>query len=404
MPPVTPLARYTAVLRGTGAAGPLSASVVGRLPLGMTGLAILLLVREATGSYASAGAVSAAYALALAVASPARARTADRRGPVRVLLMMSVLHPAALTALVLLAATGTGAPTLAVPAVLAGATVPPVGAVMRALWAQLVEGPALTTAYAVEAVVIELCFVVGPLLVAVLATTLGPSAAVLAAAALTLVGTVWLTATSAVRAVQPVGGNLHVLGPLVSPPVRGLLLAVGAVGAGFGALEVALPAFVEEAGRRPATAGVLLAVWSVGSMIGGLVYGALHLTTPHRRQLPWLMGALAVGTGLPLLAGGPAAGGLVLMSAALFVYGLAIAPFSACNSVLLGGSAPPGTVTEAFAWNSSMIFGGAAFGAAAAGVLVERSGVVPALLLAAVTGVGALLAAVRAVQRIPVAV
>jgi MFS family permease len=401
---VTLLDRYASVLRGTGAAAPLAASVVGRLPLGMTGFAVLLLAREATGSYASAGLVAAAYALAFAVVSPTRARTADRRGPVRILLLMALLHPMALAVLVLLAAAGASTPSLATAAVAAGATVPPLGAVMRALWGELVPPSRLVTAYALEAVVIELCFLGGPLLVAALTILAGPSAAVLAAAGLTLVGAVWLTRTPALRAVTPSGADTHVLGPLTSPPVRALLLSVGAIGAGFGALEVALPAFVERAGSSPGTAGVLLAVWSAGSVAGGLLYGAVHVATPHRRQLLWLVAVLAVAAGLPVLAAGPLAAGLVVMGVALFAYGIPFAPFSACNSVLLSGSAPRGTVTEAFAWNTSMIFGGAAFGAAAAGALVEASGVVAALALTAATGVAALLLSLRAVRRLPAGV
>ena len=275
-----PLGRYGTVLRGTGAAGPLAASVIGRLPLGMTGLAVLLLVRDATGSYAAAGAVSAAYALAFAVVSPARARTADRRGPVRILLLMGVLHPLVLLGMVLLADAGAGVAPLALAAVLAGSTVPPLGAVLRAMWPRLVPASALPTAYALESVVVELCFVGGPLLVAGLTAASGPSAAVLAAGALTLLGTVLLVRTPVIRGITPVASTPQLLGPLVSAPVRGLLLGVLAVGAGFGALEVALPAFVEGVGRRPGTAGVLLAVWSVGSIVGGLTYGAVHLATP----------------------------------------------------------------------------------------------------------------------------
>jgi MFS family permease len=396
------LDRYATVLTGTGAVAPLTASVVGRVPLGMTGLAALLLTRESTGSYASAGVVSAAYALAFAVVSPARARSADRRGPRRVLVLTGLLHPLALAALVALAAVDVGTAGLAAAAVLAGATVPPLGAVMRALWAGLVSGPALTTAYALESVVIEICFVVGPLLVALLTALLGPSAAVLAAGALTLVGALALVRTPALRSVVPSDGETHRLGPLTAPPVRALLLASACVGAGFGAVEVALPAFVETAGRTPAVAGVLLAVWSVGSMAGGLTYGALHPPVPARRQFPWLAGALGAASVLPLV--GAPAGQLLLMSAALLVYGITIAPLGACTSVLLGGAAPAGTVTEAFAWNSSMIFGGAALGSAAAGVLVERSGVEPALGLTAVTGGLVLLLGLRAVRRMPVAV
>jgi predicted MFS family arabinose efflux permease len=117
-----------------------------------------------------------------------------------------------------------------------------------------------------------------------------------------------------------------------------------------------------------------------------------------------LVALLGVGTLLPLLVGGPLGGGMVMMSVALLGYGLAIAPFFACNSVLLGAAAPVGTVTEAFAWNSSMIFGGAALGSAAAGVLVERSGVVPALGVTALSGLVALLFSLRAVRRLPAGV
>ena len=376
------LERYAEVLRGRGTAGPLAASVVGRMALGMNSLAILLLVRESTGSYASAGVVAALHALAFAVFGPRRARAADRKGPVGVLRLTGVLHPLGLGALVLLAAYDAPVPLLVLPAVLAGAAGPPLGAVMRALWPVKVSGAPLVTAYALESVVVELCFVIGPLLVAGLAATLGPSAAVLTAGVLALVGSLWLAATPAVQSVRPhPDAGTSWLGPLTSPAVRALLLTVLAIGAGFGAIEVALPAFAEEIGSRPSAGGVLLAIWSAGSITGGLVYGALHLGVPQRRQLPVLVVALAVGTALPLLAGGA-----VSMAVALFVYGMTIAPLFACNSVLLGEAAPVGTGTEAFAWNTSMIFGGAALGNAVAGVLAEQVSPYSALLLVAGTG------------------
>ena len=393
---MTVLARYATVLRGHGTAAPLVASVVGRLSLGMTTLALLLLVRESSGSYASAGLVTAAYALAFGVFGPSRARAADRRGPVRALLLTAAVHPVVLCGLVGLAASGAPTWALLPPAVLGGATVPPHGPVMRALWGSLLEGPARATAYSLESVVVELCFVLGPLLTALLAATVHPGAAVVAAALLALVGAVWMTLTPAVRAVRPHATSTGSrFGPLASPAVRALLLTVFGIGAGFGALEVALPAYVEGEGARPAAAGVLLAVWSVGSIVGGLVYGGLHLATPPRRQLPVLVAALAVGTLLPLLATGA-----LVMGVALFFYGLTIAPFSACNSVLLGEAAPRGTTTEAFAWNSSMIFGGAAMGSALAGLLVERSGPYSGLLVTAGAGALALVAALSGAARL----
>ena len=385
---MTVFARYAGVLRGHGTAAPLVASIVGRLSLGMGSLALLLLVRDTSGSYAVAGLVSGAYALAFGVLGPAVARAADRAGPVPALRLTALLHPVLLVAAVVVAQADLPVPVLLVPAVLAGATVPPLGPVMRALWAAVLDARSLPAAYSLESVVVELCFVLGPLLVAGLTLLLGPAAPVVAAAVLAGAGALWLSATSRVRAVRPHADRSGSRsGPLASPTVRALLLTVLGVGATFGAVEVAVPAFVEEQGGRAASGGVLLAVWAAGSIVGGLVYGGLRLRTPHRSQLPVLTTALALGTGLPLLATGTAAMGL-----ALFVFGLTIAPFSACNSVLLGRAAPTGTVTEAFAWNTSMIFGGAAVASGLCGALVERSGSTAALLMTAAAGGLALVA------------
>jgi MFS family permease len=385
---VTVFARYADVLRGQGTAVPLTASIVGRLSLGTTSLALLLLVRATSGSYAVAGLVSGAYALSFGLLGPALARLADRTGPVPALRITALLHPALLTAVVLAARSDLPLPVVLVPTLLAGATVPPLGPVMRALWADGLRGASLAAAYSLESVVVELCFVLGPLLVASLTVALGPSAPVLASAVLAGAGSLWLSVTPRVRAVRPHDGRHGSrFGPLSFPAVRALLLTVAGVGATFGAVEVAVPAFVEAQGARPSSAGVLLAVWSSGSIVGGLVYGGLVLRTPHRNQLPVLVTALAAGTALPLLATSTTALGV-----ALFVFGLTIAPFSACNSVLLGQAAPPGTVTEAFAWNTSMIFGGAALASGLSGVLVERSGPTAALGVTAGAGLLALAA------------
>ena len=389
---MTVFARYATVLRGHGTAVPLTASIVGRLSLGTTSLALLLLVRETSGSYAVAGLVSGAYALAFGLFGPSVARLADRTGPVPALRVTALLHPALLGLAVLAARADLPLPVLLLPTVAAGATVPPLGPVMRALWADALRGPALATAYSLESVVVELCFVAGPLLVASLTVLLDPSAPVVASGLLACVGGVWLSLTARVRAVSP-HDERHgsPFGPLSSPAVRALLLTVAGVGATFGAVEVAVPAFVEEQGARASSAGVLLAVWAAGSVVGGLLYGGLDLRTPHRSQLPVLVTALAVGTALPLLATGTTTLGL-----ALFVFGLTIAPFSACNSVLLGRAAPAGTVTEAFAWSTSMIFGGAALASGLSGVLVERSGSTAALLVTAAAGLLALVASAAA--------
>jgi MFS family permease len=397
---MTVFSRYGEVLRPPGAASALTASVLGRLSLGMTGLGLLILVRKATGSYADAGLVTACYSVAFAVGAPSRARTADRRGPSRVLSATGLLHPLAFGLLVLLAELDAPTAALGAAAVLIGLSVPPLGSVMRALWGQLIEPEQLLVAYSLESVVIETCFVVGPLLVAGLATAVDPVAGVVASGLVAGAGALALAANPAVRAVVPHRDRpTDLAGPLVSPVVRACLLNVLWIGAGFGSIEVGVLAFVDEQGSSRAVAGLVLAVWSLGSIVGGLVYGSVHPRAAASRQLPVLVVAVGVGAALPVLAPG-----VVLLALLLALSGSTIAPFSACNSVLLGGAAPPGTVTEAFAWNGSMIFGGAAAGTALGGVLVDAHGARAAFVATAVSGVltiGSSLAGLRALRHHP---
>ncbi len=374
--------RYGHVLRPPGALASLLASVFGRLALGMNGLALLILIKDTTGSYASAGLIAASYAIAFAVGAPSRARSADRRGPRRVLIACAVLHPLAYALLIVLAEEHAPVAAVAAAAVPVGLTVPPLGAVMRALWGQLLGPDLLPAAYSLESVVVETCFVLGPLVVAGLATAVDPVAGAVASAAIAALGSLALAANPVIRQVVPhVDRPTDLAGPLVSPVVRACLLNVLWIGAGFGTIEVGVLAFVDEQGSPRATAGVVLAVWSFGSILGGLVYGGLHLRRTAAQQLPILVTAVGVGAFLPVLAPG-----VLLVALLLVLSGSTIAPFSACNSVLLGSAAPPGTVTEAFAWNGSMIFGGAAAGTALAGVLVDAYGARAAFVATAVTG------------------
>ena len=391
---VTVFQRYGEVLRPTGARTALLAGLVGRVSLGMTGLALLLLVKQATGSYASAGLVSACYAVALAVAAPFRARAADRRGPTPVLRMCAALHPLAFAAAIVL--TGVHAPVVADAgaALLIGVTVPPLGGVMRALWGQVLEPHVLPAAYSLEAVLVEVCFITGPLLVALVAAVLSPAAAVATSAAAATLCALVLAGVPIVKDTAPHPQRpTHLAGPLVSSTVRACLLCVLFVGAGFGAIEVGVLAFVEEHGQQRAVAGVVLALWATGSATGGLLYGGLHLRSDAARQLPVMVTLVGVSTALPLLA--PS---VVLLAVVLVLGGSTIAPWSAVNSVLLGRGAPAGTVTEAFAWSGSMIFGGAAVGTALAGVLADSHGAAGAFAVSAGAGVCVVVASLLALR------
>jgi MFS family permease len=127
------LARYRALFHVPYVRRLVLSGLLARLPLGMIGLALLLLVRENGGSYSAAGAVSAAYFVATAVGAPIAGRRVDRRGQTRILLPRALIFPALLLAVCVLALLDAPLAAVAICAGTAGALMPPVGASLRAL-------------------------------------------------------------------------------------------------------------------------------------------------------------------------------------------------------------------------------------------------------------------------------
>ena len=279
-------AGYAAVLRVPHVAALIAATLVARFPIGINALALVLYLRAERGSFAVAGAVAGALAAGSGVGAPVQGRLVDAFGQRRVLVPLGIVHAAALGALV--ASTEAGAPVAVLVAFgfAAGFAIPPTSSVLRSMWPGLLrERPELLQpAYALDSVLIELIFILGPLVTAVIATALAPPAALAVSAVSVIVGTVAFTALPPSRAFRPEPDRqpAGALGALASPGVRTLVLTSVPAGIGVGICEVALPAFSDASGAA-ATAGVLLAIWSLGSAAGGLVYGALPNRPPLNR-------------------------------------------------------------------------------------------------------------------------
>ncbi len=176
--------RYGALLTLPGARAPVIASAVGCMPIGMYGLAILLLARDTTGSFAQAGRVVGAFGLANAVGAVAQGRLMDRLGQPRVLRTAARRAPAR-PRRARSWRPRTSAPVWALAACAAGggATLPQAPAAMRSVWGSLVEdGERRQTAYALVSIMFEVSVVTAPVLVAVIVAVASPSVAVLVAA------------------------------------------------------------------------------------------------------------------------------------------------------------------------------------------------------------------------------
>ena len=384
------VARYRSVLLVPGCARVLATALIARLPQGMTSLAILLLIRGHTGSYAAAGIAVGAYDFATAAGAPLVGRLVDRFGRPRVLGPGAALQTVVLIALVLAAQAGVGAVVLVALSALAGALWPPIAPSVRALLRDLVrDAKVRETAYALESVVQELVWISGPLVVAAVIAFASPATAVLLSGAVSVCGTLLFISSPAAHGRGTQVARHERARVLAIPELRTMLGPIFLNGVAIGTIAVGLPALALHAGSRPAT-GVMLALWSVGSITGGLWYGARewHASITSRyRALLWT-GVICMA---PLIAARTIPEGLVGATLA----GLVIAPVFSCQYTLVGRTVPAGVENEAFTWVSSALVGGLAVGSAVGGGAVSAAGVGGPFVLAVMAMGLAALSALR---------
>ncbi len=364
----------------------LSAAVIGRMPVGMGALALFLLVRGAGGSYAMAGLAVGASTVAGCVGAPLLGRLVDRQGQTRIMLPSMLVQVTALL-LLAIAAPGEGVLLFGLCA-LYGFSAPPLAAAMRATWASLIDDRRqIGRAFTLDATAQEVIWILGPVLAAVLAEGISTRAPLIAMAAFSATGVVWF-ATSAQSRTWRAERNTdrHLLGPLNAGPVRRVLLSILGLAFAWGALELAIPAYAEQ---NDASAGALLSIWAVGSVIGGLGYAARTWGGTPQRMMGILLGLNLVSFLILFLSQTPLQLGILLL-----LTGVVNAPVIATFYVLIEELAPTGTVTEAFTWISTTFLVGISGGVALAGIVADAASPRTAWWLAVGGGVFAVLTVV----------
>jgi MFS family permease len=356
----------------------IAAGLLARLPVGIVPLGLVLFVHSRHDSFALAGAAAAAYGVAQGASSPPLGRIADRAGQVQLLSAAAALNCAGLIGVIAAGLSGAPAAVLVALAALAGAARPPVSASVRRMLAGAL-GPSaeLDSAYALESVLVEVFFISGPLIASGAAAAGSPAAALALAAVSSLTGVLWLVSSPHADTTVHAGANGGIAGALADRGIRTLLVISFISGVAFGSLEVALPAFGARHGAA-AAGGLALAAMSLASLCSGLLYGARRFngSVVNRYLVLSLLFAVALAP-VPFAWSIPSAVGLTALS------GLFVAPAGACAFTLIDRLAPHGTLTEAFAWMTAANVAGAAAGNALAGVVAQRSGVQPALAIAA---------------------
>jgi hypothetical protein len=365
---------YREVLKAPRALRLFAAALGGRLSFAMGPLALVLFVQAATGSFAVAGAASAAAALASGLFAPLRGRLVDRYGQPRTLPPLALLYAGAFGGVLMVARVGTAGKAIAVLlAGVAGATAPPLSASMRVLWGTLVGGgPRLQTALALDTVVEDVVYTMGPLISGGLAAALGAEAALAAVAVVAVVGTAAFVSSPVSRRWGTPGAEMHGsgwAGALAERGMRTLVASLAGFGAAIGIIDITLVAAARQAGSAP-LGGVLLALLSAGSVAGGLWYGRRAWRLDTGQRFVRILALLAlVSAALPL------ARPLPLLGVVVALVGLLLSPLESSAYVLAAELAPVGTVTEAASWVTTANNVTAAAGIALAGVLVGGPGV-----------------------------
>ncbi|MEV6607230.1 MFS transporter [Kutzneria sp. NPDC051319] len=378
------LTDYRTALTTPGARLPVLASALARLPVAMIGLALLLYVQRATGSFAVAGLTSAAALIGVSVGSVLQGRIMDRMGPTRPLLFTATLTLLFVAAEVWAVETLQPEWLVILLAFGIGLTEMTVGSASRSLWVCLVPpGPVRQAAYAYEAISMEVFFILGPGLAGLMTALPWAGTGVVVGSLSMVVGGVSFALTPTVRAWRPSRDELRptsLLGALASPGMRTVALAALGFGVTIGFVEVAVPAFASEAGS-PAAGGLMLSLWSVSSVIFGVLYGVRPWPRSMHLRLPVLLAGFAL---LILLLAIPSS--LFGLGLALLAVGILITPQSTAHSAAIDLVAPAGTTTEAFGWVITSVTLGLAIGQSTSGQLVQNFGTSWSFFAAAAAG------------------
>ncbi len=348
---------YTELLKTSGVARIIAAQLTARFPSGMLSLAFLLHVERQTGSYGAAGLVLAATSIGQAVAGPLTSRFMGRWGMRPVLTITLIVCASSIIAIGVLPLT---VPLYMAVGLLCGLATPPVQPAVRTIYPKMVNARQLTPLFSLDASAQEIIWVVGPVVTTFVSTQIGTVWGILLAAAMMIGGTIWFISSPELGRVR-IPRSRRKFGVVLSRPPVLLATAVGFLL--VGACAAVEAGVVAAFGHDGAEAGIVLAIFSVGSLAGGLTLGHVPIS-------PWStarrMFIVFVGVSLAAFAMD-----FWWLSITLFVAGIGIAPALAVLFSIVAASVKFSDTAEAYGWVGTGQLIGAALGSAIAGFLID---------------------------------
>lgn len=387
---MSPLNSYRSLFGLTGPTYVLVA-FIGRLPIAMSQLGVLLLIAGTTGSYAAGGASAGALATANALGAPLWGARADRLGQRRVVLFQSLAGSAALAGVLVAAHSGLAWGWAAGASAVAGLLMPQIGSLARVRWRPIAAGSGdehhlVDTAFSYEGAADEASFVLGPALIGLAVAVADPTIALAAAVVMLAVFGTWFGLHETASITHAATSGTSRAGRLLTPALAVLGVTQLVIGMVFGSVQTGTAALSTSAGQ-PGLAGLFHALLGVGSVAAGLAMAALPASFGLPDRLRAFTAALVV-LAAPLLL----VDSLAALAPVLLVLGLSIAPSMITTFTLAERITPPSRTGAAMTALAAATGIGYAVGAAIAGRLADWGGHGPAF--AVTVAAGGLVAAV----------
>jgi MFS family permease len=351
---------YVALLRTPGVARIIAAQLTARFPSGMISLGFLLHMESIFDSYAAAGIVLAATSIGQAISGPLTSRLMGVLGMRRVLITAISVCALALTTIALAQLPLWGYVVLGA---ITGLSYPPIQPAVRTIYPKMVNSRQLTPLFSLDASAQEIIWIAGPVVVTFVGTQVSTVAGVLLSVVFLVGGGAWFVMSPEVGRVRIPRSKRRFGAVLTRPPVLVTTIVGFLVVGSCAAIEVGV---VASFGEGSPDSGIVLAIWAVASLVGGLAFGNLPIG-------PWALArrvfVIFVGASLAIFAWE-----FWSLAIALVVAGICLAPALAVMFSAVSASVKFSDTAEAYGWVGTGQLIGAAAGSAIAGFLVDGIG------------------------------
>jgi MFS family permease len=351
------------------------------MPISMDSLALIFIVVAVSDSYAIAGALSATASVVIAFATPHWSRVADRIGQSAMLVRVIPVKVFAFCVFTVLVLNETPVWTWFVAIIITEAFSVNTGGLVRRRWLHVLSPDKSTTAedeqdrhvvntaYSFEALMDEVVFILGPIIVTACATTIAPAAGIISGIIFLAVGVPLFVMQ---KDTEPPANPKREVDPhpavIRNKRVQAVVLPTTLLGGFFGSIAIVTVAFAE-ARDQAALSGVLLAIWAAGSAVAAIMNGVIKWRlTSATRFLIFLL-ALTI-LSIPMLF----VHSITWLAVALFFNGFAIAPLVINAYGVAEGAVPPEQITETLTWVVAGMPMGGALASALSGQIIDRFG------------------------------